>query len=161
MRKYRHRPSFWIALGAFSVFFAAWIVTERHRLYYQWGPYEIEAFRSYVTLKAGRANQGYSFCLRPLPALPQYGFDDDVSFVRVPLWMLWLPIGILGLVLRFRDRATPTGAMCARCGYDLRGNVSGRCPECGTVVERDRKKGQESEKGSEKGSGIGKRVRSG
>ena len=23
---------------------------------------------------------------------------------------------------------------CVSCGYDLRGNVSGRCPECGTPV---------------------------
>jgi hypothetical protein len=23
---------------------------------------------------------------------------------------------------------------CAKCGYNLTGNVSGRCPECGTVV---------------------------
>jgi len=25
----------------------------------------------------------------------------------------------------------PTGRMCRQCGYDLTGNVSGRCPECG------------------------------
>ncbi len=24
--------------------------------------------------------------------------------------------------------------ICGRCGYDLTGNVSGRCPECGTAV---------------------------
>jgi len=23
---------------------------------------------------------------------------------------------------------------CCRCGYDLRGNVSGKCPECGTPI---------------------------
>lgn len=23
---------------------------------------------------------------------------------------------------------------CRRCGYDLTGNVSGRCPECGTII---------------------------
>lgn len=29
----------------------------------------------------------------------------------------------------------PTGeVMCLTCGYDLRGNVTGRCPECGTIV---------------------------
>ena len=26
--------------------------------------------------------------------------------------------------------------LCVRCGYDLTGNVSGTCPECGTVVPR-------------------------
>jgi hypothetical protein len=32
-----------------------------------------------------------------------------------------------------RDRRA-TGR-CAECGYDLHGNVSGVCPECGTKVE--------------------------
>jgi hypothetical protein len=26
-----------------------------------------------------------------------------------------------------------TAGKCARCGYDLTGNVSGVCPECGKV----------------------------
>jgi hypothetical protein len=26
--------------------------------------------------------------------------------------------------------------LCTRCGYDLTGNVSGVCPECGTAIER-------------------------
>jgi hypothetical protein len=26
--------------------------------------------------------------------------------------------------------------LCTRCGYNLTGNVSGRCPECGTPTER-------------------------
>jgi hypothetical protein len=29
-------------------------------------------------------------------------------------------------------------AYCTRCGYNLTGNVSGRCAECGTVVPPDR-----------------------
>jgi len=28
----------------------------------------------------------------------------------------------------------PYGLVCYQCGYDLRGNVSGICPECGTPV---------------------------
>lgn len=34
---------------------------------------------------------------------------------------------------RYRHRVPfePTGRMCRQCGYDLTGNVSGRCPECG------------------------------
>lgn len=30
-------------------------------------------------------------------------------------------------------RAAPTG-VCLRCGYNLTGHVSGRCPECGREV---------------------------
>lgn len=26
--------------------------------------------------------------------------------------------------------------VCHACGYDLRGNVSGRCPECGTAIAK-------------------------
>jgi hypothetical protein len=33
-----------------------------------------------------------------------------------------------------RDRRWRRG-LCARCGYDLTGNVSGVCPECGAEAE--------------------------
>lgn len=46
-------------------------------------------------------------------------------------------IGALHLVgrrasLRARFDSNPR---CARCGYDLRGNLSGMCPECGQLIE--------------------------
>lgn len=41
----------------------------------------------------------------------------------------FLVIGIAGVVL---FRVFPVG-MCQRCGYDLRGQVERRCPECGTA----------------------------
>jgi hypothetical protein len=28
----------------------------------------------------------------------------------------------------------PRGIQCVACGYNLTGNVSGRCPECGTTI---------------------------
>lgn len=36
----------------------------------------------------------------------------------------------------WRDRRRRAAGLCIRCGYPLRGNVSGRCPECGTGVAR-------------------------
>ncbi|GMU34098.1 MAG: RDD family protein [Planctomycetia bacterium] len=30
----------------------------------------------------------------------------------------------------------PRGILCTNCGYDLTGNVSGRCPECGKDIPR-------------------------
>lgn len=36
---------------------------------------------------------------------------------------------------------------CVRCGYDLRGNVSGTCPECGMPIFR----GEPPEAGTEAG----------
>ena len=53
---------------------------------------------------------------------------------------LWLPLAVIGVptILAWRrDRPFPPGH-CQRCGYDLTGNVSGRCPECGTLLKDGR-----------------------
>ncbi len=40
----------------------------------------------------------------------------------------------VGMVAHFwRHRRFPPGH-CSRCGYDLTGNVSGKCPECGAAI---------------------------
>jgi hypothetical protein len=57
--------------------------------------------------------------------------------VAVPLWLpLLLSTVVTALPLRRPPRATLRGR-CSTCGYDLTGNTSGRCPECGTAVEAD------------------------
>jgi hypothetical protein len=59
--------------------------------------------------------------------------------VAVPSWMpavILAPYPILAFVRgparRWRRRRR---GLCVRCGYDLEGNVSGVCPECGTTIE--------------------------
>lgn len=49
----------------------------------------------------------------------------DLSFL-FPLVMVAIPIAFLW----HRDRRPPKGH-CQKCGYNLTGNVSGVCPECG------------------------------
>lgn len=48
-------------------------------------------------------------------------------------------IGVLVAALLIRkidrDQAYPPGT-CRSCGYDLTGNVSGRCPECGQEIPK-------------------------
>jgi predicted amidophosphoribosyltransferase len=39
-----------------------------------------------------------------------------------------------------RDRRPPPGC-CQRCGYNLTGNVTGRCPECGTPTRKPKSAG--------------------
>lgn len=56
---------------------------------------------------------------------------------------LWLPFSLLtvyptiafvrGPLRRWRRRQK---GLCLRCGYNLTGNVSGICPECGTKIEK-------------------------
>ena len=56
--------------------------------------------------------------------------------------LIWMTLHLAGLFLSkyAGDRIYPRFAkgMCEGCGYDLRGNVSGRCPECGLPVSTKR-----------------------
>ena len=51
--------------------------------------------------------------------------------VRLPFWIPFLVVSIPTYILWRRDRRKPEGC-CQECGYDLTGNVSGVCPECGS-----------------------------
>ncbi len=67
--------------------------------------------------------------------LPRVFFGDPgrVSLLT-PIWLLLIPPGGLTTAIWLRDRRMTPGA-CRRCGYDLTGNVSGVCPECGAAVD--------------------------
>jgi len=68
-------------------------------------------------------------------SLPTLGVESTGSFfVYLPLWIPFVLIGLPTAWLWRRDRRRPRPGCCAACGYDLTGNVSGRCPECGTAV---------------------------
>lgn len=43
-------------------------------------------------------------------------------------------VGVLMLVLGLRGRRSGHEPRCRKCGYDLTGNRSGKCPECGTLL---------------------------
>jgi len=48
----------------------------------------------------------------------------------VPLWTILIPPALIAIVLWW-DPASWQVGFCQGCGYDLRHNESGRCPECG------------------------------
>ncbi len=50
--------------------------------------------------------------------------------VIIPLWIPLVLAAIPTVLAFMRDRRSIPGH-CQHCGYDLTGNVSGRCPECG------------------------------
>ena len=75
-----------------------------------------------------------------------YWYHTEFWIRRVPLWFVGFPLVMLGfaavtgprlLVRLYRNvvyrRRIDVGC-CGRCGYDLRGNVAGRCPECGEAT---------------------------
>jgi hypothetical protein len=62
--------------------------------------------------------------------------QSALSGVTTPIWPLAAALALLPLVslarhVRRRVRARGTTGRCPRCGYNLTGNVSGVCPECG------------------------------
>jgi hypothetical protein len=68
------------------------------------------------------------------------GSYDPAAFVlAIPLWPIVLFGGLTALATRarLRTRVTRTRAAtghCPSCHYNLTGNVSGICPECGVAV---------------------------
>ena len=54
-------------------------------------------------------------------------------YVTLPLWIPFLIIAIPTTVLFNQDHRRLLLGHC-KCGYDLTGNLSGRCPECGKGV---------------------------
>jgi len=51
----------------------------------------------------------------------------------LPLWVPALTFVIPTVLLWYRDRRPPKGH-CQNCGYNLTGNVTGVCPECGQAT---------------------------
>ena len=68
-----------------------------------------------------------------------------VTFTIADAWLFLLftaaqtgvAYGLRALLLAWASQRRP--GCCPTCGYDLTGNVSGRCPECGTRMAHQRK----------------------
>jgi hypothetical protein len=81
---------------------------------------------------------------------PRYGFLAETrgtqfaprdgtwyTVVSIPCWAVAAPAALLPagrLVSSVRRRLRRRRCACGSCGYDLTGNVSGVCPECGDKV---------------------------
>ena len=65
-----------------------------------------------------------------LPECFRIGFPKGFELLNLGL-MVFTPLGNRFLVL-----LAPIG-YCLSCSYDLTGNTTGRCPECGTRLESE------------------------
>ncbi len=70
-----------------------------------------------------------------IPPWPTLDTDSSRSIVafHLPLWMPCVASMILTVILWRRFRPFPS-THCQSCGYNLRGNESGICAECGTSI---------------------------
>jgi hypothetical protein len=75
---------------------------------------------------------------------PWFGFerwsssDDQGVLIKCPIWLpapLVLLLPCISVYRRFKSRRRLTNGSCTTCGYELTGNTSGVCPECGTAIE--------------------------
>ena len=119
------------------------------------GRLRIERNSNYC-LSCGLLAPGHTSSCIPSVALVSYGWPPSVeNRIAVPglEWKTWVFFGVrhnkltisLWLLLAtfavypgaafirgpLRRRRRRRSGRCQRCGYDLTGNVSGRCPECG------------------------------
>ena len=79
---------------------------------------------------------GESFTFRYMMGV-RHGMSGPLKFLAAPLWLAFLTLVIPTTYLWWRDRKPPKGH-CENCGYNLRGNVSGTCPECGSATQPDK-----------------------
>jgi hypothetical protein len=87
-----------------------------------------------------RAGGPWSEWLVPrLQVVPPPNYEININ---IPYW---IPLCVIGLAFwrvtakKRRHLRVGTGFVCLKCGYNLTGNVSGKCPECGQdVLTRDR-----------------------
>jgi len=57
------------------------------------------------------------------------------TLIVLPLWIPFLIVAVLTVFLWWTDRRIPPHC-CQNCGYNLTGNVSGICPECGSPCKQ-------------------------
>lgn len=99
------------------------------------GPHDF--FAQEPDVLTGIETDDFTFALwrRPL------GIDVSLPPLVLAILLLAYPGLVLSRLIRRRFRPDMSrGNACRRCGYDLRGNESGKCPECGTPVTRERER---------------------
>lgn len=79
---------------------------------------------------------GHDFDLK-LWQSPWYRHDATYTRLRIPAWTVLAVLALPTAWSWARVRRAQPGH-CTRCGYDLTGNIRGRCPECGAAVHAGR-----------------------
>ena len=134
----------WAGLGALALILIAWVVSIPWSLWCRTAGNTSLVFGrgaicclpcppGYPSWKWNWSHDGWSRGWDNLRVLP-YLYTGAPFIIFVPLWIPFALVLALTIHLWERDRPKPRGH-CVHCGYNLTGNVSGVCPECGNAVE--------------------------
>ena len=100
-----------------------------------------------------------SYQSRPIPKLDPrypapflYSFTSTITrYLDIELWFLILVAAISTAFLWWYDKRYRLPVhLCRKCEYDLTLNISGTCPECGTLIPSDQRLLLSSDTQSEK-----------
>lgn len=70
------------------------------------------------------------------PRFFEPGHNICIQFpIYIPV-LAFVAVALLPVVLKTRVKMRRSRGLCIHCAYDLHGNVSGICPECGTRIRQ-------------------------
>ncbi|NOX57426.1 MAG: hypothetical protein GXP29_01025 [Planctomycetes bacterium] len=130
----------WSGVGLCVGLAAAWVVSHTYQISY-WGSSKFA-----ITLLQGAlvgrtrniASAGTAWVVEPTegPSVwwPECVAQGKFDAIWIPMWMFLLPTALATAWFWWSDRRYRSG--CVDCGYNLTGNVSGACPECGTPIDQ-------------------------
>lgn len=124
----------WAATGVCGVSLVAWLVGTFWTVRYDGGRHVIALHEGCVYMDRRRSPRGWRVDRNATPGrvFPMPRAGGGTAFA-LPLWLVFFVSGGTAWLAWRWDRRPGTGC-CGECGYDLTGNVSGVCPECGTRV---------------------------
>lgn len=132
--------------GVTLLFILAWGAASQLSIEYNYpyGMIRVQGGQFHFTLEPRNTTSGLSFPYQSDDGFERLGLCLPTLFAdeswrsrnlvfRLPFWMPTLLT--MWLTLRaWRSARRPPPGFCAQCGYNLTGNTTGRCSECGTAV---------------------------
>ncbi len=144
------RPAFWIGLAACILTAGLWMMSLTFQTACSTGKTGVTFFLrrgSVGVFRSAGVNAGWHFSRSQATAWwwPKFGSVGKAWYGFIPCWCPLVVFAAPTVVLWCRAHKCLENG-CQKCGYDLTGNVSGVCPECGTAVRNAETQKAETQK---------------